>query len=363
MRMSVAVSRSAKAASTVGALSLLIVGGFTLLRLFDSGAGAVAQAGMPADTLVARRSDAADTAAIRVRTVQTQRQEQHAARTIPQAPATTASVASAGKAGSAEAAQSAPQPLTQWPQEDIAAALAECQQLKTTVSVDWQPVAPMRSDMCGTPAPVSLRAVGAKAVALKPHAVTNCRVAAALARWIDDDVQTAAKTHLGSAVVNISVADAYQCRNRNGAAQAPLSEHALANAIDIASFELADGRSIKVRSDWGPTARDLIAAKQAKAAPTTTAEATPPPAPAPAAKPNKTTADRQGRMPLGAPIVPPNAPAAGASTPTQSSLFLHDIHASACRKFGTVLGPEANEFHRDHFHLDGKVRRGKAFCE
>ena len=43
--------------------------------------------------------------------------------------------------------------------------------------------------------------------------------------------------------------------------------------------------------------------------------------------------------------------------------FLKRIHHEACGMFGTVLGPEANEAHREHLHLDMKVRRGHAFCE
>ena len=43
--------------------------------------------------------------------------------------------------------------------------------------------------------------------------------------------------------------------------------------------------------------------------------------------------------------------------------FLREIHAKACERFGTVLGPEANEAHRDHFHVDMAKRRYRSFCE
>jgi hypothetical protein len=43
--------------------------------------------------------------------------------------------------------------------------------------------------------------------------------------------------------------------------------------------------------------------------------------------------------------------------------FLRRLHRGACGPFGTVLGPEANEAHRDHFHLDLAPRRRSAFCE
>ena len=45
------------------------------------------------------------------------------------------------------------------------------------------------------------------------------------------------------------------------------------------------------------------------------------------------------------------------------SAFLHRLHKGACGVFGTVLGPEANEAHRDHFHFDLAARKRNAFCE
>ena len=42
--------------------------------------------------------------------------------------------------------------------------------------------------------------------------------------------------------------------------------------------------------------------------------------------------------------------------------FLHRLHKGACGVFGTVLGPEANEAHRDHFHFDLASRRRSALC-
>jgi hypothetical protein len=43
--------------------------------------------------------------------------------------------------------------------------------------------------------------------------------------------------------------------------------------------------------------------------------------------------------------------------------FLRDIHVSGCRIFGTVLGPEANRAHENHFHVDMAERRTGSFCE
>lgn len=62
----------------------------------------------------------------------------------------------------------------------------------------------------------------------------------------------------------------------------------------------------------------------------------------------------------------PAADGAAIKTPPPNSAegrFLHDVHASACRVFGTTLGPEANEAHRNHFHVDMAERKVKKICD
>lgn len=57
------------------------------------------------------------------------------------------------------------------------------------------------------------------------------------------------------------------------------------------------------------------------------------------------------------------APAPDAKELSQNAKFLRELHKGACGVFGTVLGPEANEAHRNHFHFDLTPRKRKAFCE
>lgn len=65
-----------------------------------------------------------------------------------------------------------------------------------------------------------------------------------------------------------------------------------------------------------------------------------------------------------APPASTHQPVAPSIAPNARQLFLRGIHAAACRRFGTVLGPEANEAHRNHFHLDMADRGGRgSFCE
>ncbi len=47
---------------------------------------------------------------------------------------------------------------------------------------------------------------------------------------------------------------------------------------------------------------------------------------------------------------------------TNRAAFLRGAHRTACRIFGTVLGPEANDAHRNHFHVDLAPRRHKNYC-
>ena len=62
------------------------------------------------------------------------------------------------------------------------------------------------------------------------------------------------------------------------------------------------------------------------------------------------------------PVAEPAKEAAPAK-PTKEALFLRAIHSGACGPFGTVLGPEANDPHRNHFHLDLIPRRNRGYCE
>lgn len=52
-----------------------------------------------------------------------------------------------------------------------------------------------------------------------------------------------------------------------------------------------------------------------------------------------------------------------ASGHTPRQRFLRELHESACKRFGTALGPEANEAHRNHLHIDLADRGGRgSYC-
>jgi hypothetical protein len=248
---------------------------------------------------------------------------------------------------------------------------------------------------------VALRRVGSGAnrVELSPPATLNCAMVASLHAWVENTLQPIARETLGSPIVRLRNASGYACRKRNGSAfnSDKLSEHAKANAVDIAGFVTADGRTIEVGRFWGPTARDLreaerIAAERAREAKEAAKKepAKPEPAKAEPSPTRKSSAiaarsadaernrkdtpvtshelqklgrgdhEAKGDARSAVAALAAEREAAGKSV---EGAFLRRLHKGACGTFGTVLGPEANEAHRDHFHFDLAPRRHSAFCE
>lgn len=126
----------------------------------------------------------------------------------------------------------------------------------------------------------------------------RCPLARAFAGWLRHGVGAAARVYFGTDLARVESYGSYACRNINGAQAGRRSEHARANAVDIAAFVLADGRRISIKADWR-------------------------------------------------------------SSDPQVRAFMAAIHASACKRFATVLGPDYNALHADHLHLD--MGRGP-FC-
>lgn len=121
-----------------------------------------------------------------------------------------------------------------------------------------------------------------------------CPLADTFAGWARYGVDRAAQQILGSELVKIETMGSYSCRNVAGSARR--SAHATASAIDVSGFVLADGRRITVAGDW---------------------------------------ADKSPKV----------------------QRFFATIHTSACKRFGTVLGPAYNAAHRDHLHLELSSRQ------
>ncbi|MCI4591264.1 extensin family protein [Sphingobium sp. BYY-5] len=124
----------------------------------------------------------------------------------------------------------------------------------------------------------------------------TCNLAANFAAWARYGAQPAARLILGAEIAKIETFGTYNCRPIAGSGK--LSEHAHSNAIDVSAFVLSDGRRISIQKDWN--------------------------------------GDKQTRQ------------------------FLSVVHASACKRFKTVLSPDYNAAHHDHFHFDMGGKGG--FC-
>lgn len=150
----------------------------------------------------------------------------------------------------------------------------------------------MDDDACGIANPVRLVSVGTarSAVRFPENVLVSCEFAQVVADWLVEDVVPAARDRLDRALTAIGSGPGYQCRRRNNLADGKLSEHATGKAIDISHFTFEGGITVSVEEDW--------------------------------------------------------------SAETAKGAFLREVHAAACKRFTTVLGPDADPNHKSHFHLD-----------
>src|SRR5215472_14311839 len=110
-----------------------------------------------------------------------------------------------------------------------------------------------RSPRANPVAQVSSAAVTAPPASVAPAATLACPLVSALDRFVSEFVQPAAARWFGQPVVGIKQISAYSCRGMNDDSNARISEHAFGNALDIAAFTLADGRTITVKDGWRGT--------------------------------------------------------------------------------------------------------------
>jgi hypothetical protein len=81
-------------------------------------------------------------------------------------------------------------------------------------------------------------------VAVEPPAKMRCEMADAIIDFVREDLAPAAAA-MGSPLSAIENHDSYDCRGRNRIIGAKLSEHGHANALDISSIRLKDGRVVR----------------------------------------------------------------------------------------------------------------------
>jgi hypothetical protein len=258
------------------------------------------------------------------------------------------------RAESSTAVGEAPQQPITWSTDEVLAARARCVELLAPIIAEVTVGPAIRIGPCGTPSPVVVKKIGS--VEMRPPITANCNMVAALYTWLKDDVQPAARDFLGEEIAAVSGAVGYQCRNRADIGRT--SEHGFANAIDIFGFATRSGRRVSVLNDWEATERGCLDDK-----PTTSGERAQTQCKAGESLPAATQVPPlQGGDKLSSELAVPVLPAKrGEPSPEQQ--FLKHIHQQACSQFATVLGPDANLDHRNHFHLDLALRSSRAsYC-
>lgn len=287
----------------------------------------------------------------------------------------------------------------EWSKQEIELARARCTAMLKGLDLIALPDPPIREGAeCGTPAPMQLVSIGSNPqIALSPPPVLTCDMIAALHRWLERDVQPLARKHFGAPIVRLATMSSYSCRNAYGRSKSRLSEHGKVNALDVGAFVTAKGQTAMVVADWGPTAREIAAqaaaaraeAEKKQAEATTEAARQGKGGDTPQAPQSHTAQPlRPGigidipgigmQLPgsaqstglgltqpsrLGGPKEASQAPPAPTEPLTGKAVFLRAVHKAACNIFGTVLGPEANHAHKNHFHVDMAERKHGAICE
>ena len=146
---------------------------------------------------------------------------------------------------------------------------------------------------CAIDTPVRLKAIKLAprwrtSIRLPDEPTLSCRFGERFGEWLRDLVAPLIAGELAVELKSVRTGPGYECRNRNRAEAGKLSAHASGLAADIASFELANGRTISVKPDG----------------------------------------DDHMRATFGA------------------------IRIAACGWFTTVLGPGSDAAHADHMHVD-----------
>jgi len=258
--------------------------------------------------------------------------------------------------------QSPQTPAAAWSDEEIQSALMQCVQALAPITADVAPLPPIRSGDCGVAAPVLVSSIGGiEKVSFDPPLVLDCAMVVGLNRWLTESVQPAAREALSSPVSKI-IGSSYACRNVYNLTNGNLSQHAFANAVDLPMFVLADGRKVDVTHGWGSTQRDLIAVAKAKK---TVAGVT-----GFVVKQNKDKSIKGSvsdvmkisAVPSGRTSANQSAAAGVDPQAVAEGKFLRLAHDGGCKVFSTVMGPEANEVHRTHLHLDLQDRK-TTVCE
>jgi hypothetical protein len=168
-----------------------------------------------------------------------------------------------------------------------------CMAALDRAKISYAPAPPLSNDRgCGYDDAVRLQS---SAVSYGSNVLLRCPAMLGLLLWERHVLLPEAEAQFGRKLTSVRHLGTYSCRRIGGRGGRSLSQHAYANAIDIAGLTLAGGESVSILRDW------------------------------------KDEGDK-GR-------------------------FLRNVRDGACRIFGVTLSPDFNAAHANHFHFDMGTRR------
>lgn len=174
------------------------------------------------------------------------------------------------------------------PSQSCMKLVRESEGFKTVIADPKRPASGAGKDVCGWD--VAQIVYGTEDVVFAPgESNMQCPLAVAVYLW-QREVDTLAQKHFEKPLAKIHHYGSYSCRRQRGNSSGKWSEHAYANAWDVAAFELEDGTLINIKKDWDGSRK----------------------------KQN----------------------------------FLRETRSAACDIFRVTLSPDYNAAHADHFHLD-----------
>jgi lipoprotein-anchoring transpeptidase ErfK/SrfK len=173
------------------------------------------------------------------------------------------------------------------------AEFAQCVSDLTAKKVVFEQVGDLKEEGCQLSGAIRLVAVPTPFgdVALAGRPAMLCSFGRQFSTWVREVAAPMSLAYTGKKLSEIESGSAFSCRARYDKPGAVPSEHAKGDAIDIASFVVADNHRIPVKQQDGDTERDLVRA----------------------------------------------------------------LRTTACGYFTTVLGPGADAAHAEHFHFDTGV--------
>jgi hypothetical protein len=170
-----------------------------------------------------------------------------------------------------------------------------CLDRLSAARIEFEPVTLPRTvnPGCAIATPVRLKAVKLlprwrTSVRLPEEPTLSCQFGERFGHWLRDLVAPLIAGDLAVELKSVHTGPGYECRNRNRAEIGKISAHASGLAVDVASFELANGKTLAIRPNGDEHLRATVDA----------------------------------------------------------------IRVAACGWFTTVLGPGSDAAHAEHMHLD-----------